>query len=345
MALLNLSHTIRLAGELKTGGTSALEALCRELSIPYYRQLPSPKLPEHIAGRIDVGWARKNKLAPISGQDDRLVVAVSNPLALDGPDQLAFFLGLRVDIVGAPEEEVLEALNFLFTESMDTADDVIREMTDLKEGSLEADLEAAPDLIDSSDAAPVIRLVNRILYQAANDRVSDIHIEPAGREAKVRFRIDGVLYDRLSPPIHYLPFLVSRIKVMAGLDIAEKRLPQDGRFHFTVAERSIDVRVSVIPTAGGERLVLRLLDKATAVLGLEDLGMITGNLKRFSDLIMRPHGIILSTGPTGSGKTTTLYAALSRLNNRQRNIITIEDPVEYQPARGGSDSRSTPRWA
>ena len=213
--------------------------------------------------------------------------------------------------------------------SMDTADDVLKEIAETEEDPLSADLDAVPDLIDSSDAAPVIRLVNRILYQAVTERVSDIHIEAGGDRVKVRFRIDGVLYDRLSPPKSYLPFLSSRIKVMAGLDIAEKRLPQDGRFNFSVAERSVDVRVSVIPTTGGERVVLRLLDKTTALLGLEDLGMGGRVLETFAGLITRPNGIILATGPTGSGKTTTLYAALSRLNSRELNIITIEDPVEY----------------
>ncbi|MBW1710239.1 MAG: type II secretion system ATPase GspE [Deltaproteobacteria bacterium] len=256
-------------------------------------------------------------------------MAVSDPLALEPTDELAFTLHKRVEVVVAPEEEILNSLNIIFSESMDTADDLLTEMVAEDEGLLDNVLEAIPDLIDSDDAAPVIKLVNRILFQAVSDQASDVHIEPGPGVVNIRVRIDGILYDRLAPPRHYLPFLASRIKVMADLDIAEKRLPQDGRFNFTVAERKIDVRVSVIPTSEGERLVLRLLDKGSAHLRLKDLGLDRDNLDRFVRLITKPHGIILSTGPTGSGKTTTLYAALSRLNSKESNIITIEDPVEY----------------
>ncbi|MBW1713470.1 MAG: Flp pilus assembly complex ATPase component TadA [Deltaproteobacteria bacterium] len=198
---------------------------------------------------------------------------MSNPLALEPTDELAFTLRQRIEVVVAPEEEILKSLNMIFSESMDTADDLLNEIVAEDEDFLGADLENIPDLIDSDDAAPVIKLVNRIPFQAVSEQASDVHIEPGPGVVNVRARIDGILYDRLAPPRHYLPFLSSRIKVMAGLDIAEKRLPQDGRFNFTVAERNIDVRVSVIPTSEGERLVLRLLDKGSAHLSLEDLGL------------------------------------------------------------------------
>lgn len=325
-----LAAILRLADQAKLGDLVALQALCGHLGIDYYPRLPAPQLPPGLASGLDVGWARKNRLVPIASSPGSLTVATSRPLAFEATDELAYLFGLRVDLVGASDDEILRILNLLSSESMDSADDVLREMTASDQDANLVDLEAVPDLIDSDDAAPVIRLVNRILFQAVSERASDVHIEPAEGRANVRFRIDGVLYQRLSPPKSYLPFLSSRIKVMAGLDIAEKRLPQDGRFQFTVAERNIDVRVSVIPTAGGERVVLRLLDKTTAILGLEELGLTGQDLETFVRLISRPHGIILVTGPTGSGKTTSLYAALSRLNTRELNIVTIEDPVEYQ---------------
>jgi general secretion pathway protein E len=176
----------------------------------------------------------------------------------------------------------------------------------------------------------VIRLVNLIFFQAVKERASDIHIEPFQKELKVRYRIDGILYNRLSPPKRYQPAIVSRLKVMAKLDIAEKRLPQDGRIPIKVADKDIDIRVSIIPTSFGERVVLRLLDKSSVHLGLEEIGLFPEHLKTLEELIRRPNGILFVTGPTGSGKTTTLYAALSRINSSDKNIVTIEDPVEYQ---------------
>jgi len=185
------------------------------------------------------------------------------------------------------------------------------------------------DLLESEDDAPIIRLINALLTQAIKENASDIHIEPFETKLMVRFRVDGVLREVLSPRRVLAPLIVSRIKVMAKLDIAEKRLPQDGRISLLVAGRAVDVRVSTIPTGQGERVVLRLLDKQAGRLDLEHLGMrekAVGIMKR---IIQRPHGIILVTGPTGSGKTTTLYAALTSINNKKRNIMTVEDPVEY----------------
>ena len=326
-----------LAGD---GDVLALKELCGLLGLAYFDTLPRPDLPAHLVEILDVGWARKHRLAPLSAEGDQVLVATPAPLALKPLDELAFAFGRRVTAAGAPEAEVLRALNMLFSERMDSADDVLREMA-AGDGNGPAGVEDPSwDLLDSSDEAPVIRLINRILYQAAGERASDVHIEPAAGAAMIRFRIDGLLYDRQSPPLSYLPFIASRVKVMAGLDIAEKRVPQDGRFQFTVAERSIDVRVSIIPTAGGERLVLRLLDKATAMLGMEELGLDRDNLERFIRLIEQPHGIILATGPTGSGKTTTLYGALSRLNTREKKHHHHRGPGGIRPARGGPDSHS-----
>jgi general secretion pathway protein E len=201
-------------------------------------------------------------------------------------------------------------------------------MDDSQDGhapSLEPD-----DLLDSSDEAPVIRFVNSLITQAYKERASDIHIEPFENELVVRYRIDGILYEVLRPPQNAAASINSRIKIMAGLNIAEKRLPQDGRFRVRIAAKDIDVRVSSLPTAFGERLVLRLLDKSSSVLALEDIGMKDDLLRRMEKMIASTHGVFLVTGPTGSGKTTTLYAALSRLDRKQKNIITVEDPIEYQ---------------
>lgn len=186
------------------------------------------------------------------------------------------------------------------------------------------------NLLDSSDEAPVIRFVNSLITQAYKERASDIHIEPFENELVVRYRIDGILYEVLRPPQNAAASINSRIKIMAGLNIAEKRLPQDGRFRVRIAAKDIDVRVSSLPTAFGERLVLRLLDKSSSVLALEDIGMKDDLLRRMEKMIASTHGVFLVTGPTGSGKTTTLYAALSRLDRKQKNIITVEDPIEYQ---------------
>jgi general secretion pathway protein E len=186
------------------------------------------------------------------------------------------------------------------------------------------------DLLDSSDEAPIIRFVNSLITQGFKERASDIHIEPFEQELIVRYRIDGILYEVNKPPLKAHAGIVSRIKILAQLDIAEKRLPQDGRFRVRMGGRDMDIRVSTLPTAFGERVVLRLLDKAASILSLEEIGLESTLLKPFEEMINKNHGIFLVTGPTGSGKTTTLYAALTRLNNRDKNIITVEDPIEYQ---------------
>jgi general secretion pathway protein E len=185
------------------------------------------------------------------------------------------------------------------------------------------------DLLESEDDAPIIRLINALLTEAIKENASDIHIEPFENRLVVRFRVDGVLREVLQPQRVLAPLLVSRIKVMARLDIAEKRLPQDGRISLRVAGRAVDVRVSTLPSGNGERVVLRLLDKQAGRLELGHLGMAQHTMDVSDHLISKPHGIILVTGPTGSGKTTTLYAALERLNDKRRNIMTVEDPIEY----------------
>ncbi|HVE85915.1 MAG TPA: type II secretion system ATPase GspE, partial [Myxococcales bacterium] len=218
----------------------------------------------------------------------------------------------------------------VYDRSVNEAEQLVGEMEAADLDTVAHQLEEPQDLLDTDDEAPIIRLVNSLLFRAAKERASDIHVEPMERELLVRFRIDGVLQEVIKPPKRYQSSILSRVKIMAQLNIAEKRLPQDGRIRIKLAGRDIDIRVSTIPTSFGERIVMRLLDKTATLLDLAEIGMAGDTLKHVDSLIRRSHGIILVTGPTGSGKTTTLYGALARINTPDLNILTVEDPVEYQ---------------
>ncbi|MEZ4467522.1 MAG: ATPase, T2SS/T4P/T4SS family [bacterium] len=229
-----------------------------------------------------------------------------------------------------PEQELIDAINKVFDRRA-AAIDVLDEMDEEKVVNVDGGIEELEfDIIDTDDEAPIIRLVNAIMAQAVKERASDIHIEPFERYLAVRFRVDGVLNEIAQPSKRLHAAVSSRIKVMAGLDIAEKRIPQDGRIKLKVAGRDIDIRLSTLPTSFGERLVMRLLDKTAVLKDLGHIGMGAWVLDQMNEMITRAHGILLVTGPTGSGKTTTLYACLAKINSPVRNIITVEDPVEYQ---------------
>jgi general secretion pathway protein E len=226
-----------------------------------------------------------------------------------------------------------QRISAAYAQSESSAATVVSEVeSDVDLSRLMQSLPAIEDLLETSNDAPIIRMLNALLTQAARDGASDIHIEPYERHSAVRFRVDGTLRDVVQPNRALHAALISRLKIMAELDIAEKRLPQDGRISLRIGTRAVDVRVSTLPSAHGERAVLRLLDKSGAKLSLESVGMQGDVLARFEHLITQPHGIILVTGPTGSGKTTTLYAALERLDTRGQNIMTVEDPIEYELA-------------
>jgi len=280
--------------------------------------------------RIPIQFLKKYKMIPVV-RSDGIYIAVNDPTLFQPLDDLHIILGWDgVETVLAPYSAILSAINFSYDMRSDSAEQVIQDMRDEDRDIILSAVEETGDLLDDTSDAPVIKLVNLMLSQAVKARASDIHIEPYQNRIKIRCRVDGILYDMLSPPKHVQSTLISRIKIMAKLNIAEKRLPQDGRIEIKIGDKNVDIRVSTIPTAFGERVVLRLLDKTNVLLKLSDLGMSEQRLKIFNELITSAHGIILVTGPTGSGKTTTLYAALSSLNNPDINIITIEDPVEYQ---------------
>ncbi len=281
--------------------------------------------------RLQFGFARRHGVAVLGlAADGKARIACRPDVRPEALLEVRRFLGVPLQ----PEKVSADAFESLLQQLYESGGEDSRSMAadidqrlDLKQ--LADELPEPTDLMESEDDAPIIRLINALLSEAVRENASDIHIEPYENRLVVRFRVDGVLREVLSPQKSIAQPVVSRIKVMAKLDIAEKRLPQDGRIGLRIAGRPVDVRVSTIPASFGERVVLRLLDKQAGRLGLADLGMDEGTRHRLDDLIHRPHGILLVTGPTGSGKTTTLYAGLMQLNDKSRNIMTVEDPIEY----------------
>ena len=312
------------------GEEALLQAQGQQLGLPYWKELPESAFDVSLMAQIPLQFARQHKLVPVRKQDGVVLVAMSQALHLQALDDVSVLLKAPVEPILSPEREVIGALNRLYDTGALTAAKVIEDLDAQALGRLAQNLEGPQDILDHDAEAPIIQLVNLILSQAVRDRASDIHLEPFERFLKVRYRIDGILHEVLSPPKALQPRITSRLKVMADLNIAETRLPQDGRIAIRVRNREIDIRVSVVPTAFGERLVLRLLDKSGALLTLEDIGFEPELFPLYTRLIRRSHGIILVTGPTGSGKSTTLYATLLRLNSAELNIITVEDPIEYQ---------------
>lgn len=310
-----------------------LEALSIQNGVPYLERIDEEIVDKDLLTQVPVVFAKKNKMIPLYADDGIVTVAVADPLNIQPLDDIGLLLHRDVEMVLTREKNIIDAINLYYHHDARAAEKVVEEM---KEEERERGQvyniveEETEDLMDVAEKAPIIKLINTIIFQAVKERASDIHIEGTEKELKVRFRVDGVLYHRLTPPRQYQAAIASRIKIMAKLNIAERRLPQDGKIAIRVAGRDVDIRVSVIPTVTGERIVLRLLDRASILISLQDLGMHADTLETISKLIRLSHGIILVTGPTGCGKTTTLYAALNKINSETLNIITIEDPVEYQ---------------
>jgi general secretion pathway protein E len=307
-----------------------LQALGIQLEIPYMARLDKAQIDRDLIRLIPIGFAKRYELIPLKNSDEKVLVATSNPLHLSALDDLRVILKRDISVAIAPPSEILNCIHQIYERSSDSAEQVIETLNVDNLDELASGLNEPIDLLEATDEAPIIRLVNSLMFEAVKRKASDIHLEPFERELAIRYRIDGILYNILTTPKRLQPSITSRIKIMAGLNIAEKRLPQDGRIGIKIAGRDVDIRVSAIPTAHGERLVLRLLDKTHLLLSLEDLGLDTDKLKQVAQLIRMSHGILLVTGPTGSGKTTTLYAALNTINSPDKNIITIEDPIEYQ---------------
>ncbi|WP_417910311.1 type II secretion system ATPase GspE [Candidatus Electronema sp. PJ] len=310
------------------------EELLRALSIQFGLELriSLPLNPDpFFIKKVPIAFLRKFKMMPVATPTEAFI-ALSDPFHFQQLDDLQRLLNLDgIKVCLAPPDEILVAINMAYDrDSAGAADQVLQDIDEDDPEAILSEIEETADLLDDTSDAPVIKLVNLILSQAVRDNASDIHIEPYKDKVKIRKRVDGILYDMITPSKHVQAKLLSRVKIMAKMDIAERRLPQDGRIEIRVADKNIDLRVSSLPTAFGERIVMRLLDKSNVLLSLEQLGMAPRDLELLMKLIKAPHGIILVTGPTGSGKTTSLYSALTMLNQPDVNIITVEDPIEYQ---------------
>ena len=329
-----------------------LDAWSDQYHLPFWPKLPVHSINTDFTKNIPIQFLKKYGMVPLESYDmvwawdgpqqkvkknreaiegyGCRVVAISSPACFQQIDDLCKVFGKHdLNIVFSTHANILSATNLAYDMSRDSAEQLVQDM-EQNSDSIITEIEETADLLDDTSDAPIIKLVNHILSQAVKARASDIHMEPFQNALKVRQRVDGILYDMLSPPKRIQSALVSRIKVMANLNIAEKRLPQDGRIEIRIGDKNVDIRVSTLPTAFGERVVLRLLDKTSVLLKITDLGLSEKQYTVMNDLIHSSHGIILNTGPTGSGKTTSLYAVLSTINRPDINIITIEDPIEYQ---------------
>jgi general secretion pathway protein E len=307
-----------------------LKALSAKLRLTYLDSLPPPDEAGELVKKVPIVFARQNEMAPVKVEGDKLIVLTSRPLDHHALGDISRIFDKTVTPYVASPILVTEFINRAYEISSGDASSLLSEV---EEPSLEAiaqELETSIDLLDTDEEAPIVKLLNSLLQQAIKEKASDIHVEAYKDDLAVRMRLDGILYTVLKPPKRLHPQIVSRIKIMGGLDIAEKRLPQDGRISLKTAGREIDVRVSTIPTTFGERVVMRLLDKSRNLIGLGQIGMSEEVLKSLHGVLELSNGIVLVTGPTGSGKTTTLYSALAEINTEQKNVITVEDPVEYQ---------------
>ncbi|WP_022663772.1 type II secretion system ATPase GspE [Desulfospira joergensenii] len=306
-----------------------LEAVAQVYSIEFIPVLSMDHVRDDWTGDIPRSFLKKYCMAPLAKDGEEPLIAVNDPSDLSGVDDIAALLNLSgYSLVLAPRNQILTAINALYDRSGESAQQLVEDM----EGggfTIIDDFEETADLLDDTSDAPVIRLVNHMISQGVKAGASDIHIEPFQDVLKVRYRIDGILYEMLTPPKGVQASLISRIKVMAKMNIAEKRVPQDGRAQVRIGDQEIDIRISTVPTAYGERLVMRLLNKSGYFLEFSEFGISDKNYQLIHKIIRQHNGIVLVTGPTGSGKTTSLYAALTEINSPDKNIITIEDPVEY----------------
>ena len=309
------------------------EDVCRAMAEHYaldFINLSEIKIPESIVELVPETIARENVTIPLSEEGDALRVILADPMDVETVEKLRFILNRQIQIALAPRSSILEAINRYYGQfDGESADSMLQEFTDTAIDFTETE-DAADGFDDDDDSnGPIVRLVHLMISEAVQLRASDVHVEPFEDRIRIRYRIDGRLVERDSPPRRLLGAILSRIKILADMDIAERRRPQDGRIKITAGGKTLDLRVSVLPTNHGQSVVMRLLDPDNIKIGIRQLGLGETDFRLFTELIKRPNGIILVTGPTGSGKTTTLYAALNALNRPDRKIITAEDPVEY----------------
>lgn len=308
-------------------GEDVNRSLALQFGLEVYEDLSSYRLPKEIYQKVSYAFVKKNLILPILEENGSIIAAVADPLNVEPLEELRLMLDKPIKAVYSPKEIILTAMNDCYNQEHGAASQMIADLG--SDGNRDDGDVEIYDLLDNSQHAPIIKLLNLILSEAIQQGASDIHFEPQETGLRVRYRIDGVLQNRHTPAQEFQTQLLTRIKVMAKLDIAEHRLPQDGRIKLKMGRREIDFRVSTVPVAGGERIVMRILDKGNVILGLDSIGMLPQVFEEFKKLISIPEGVVLVTGPTGSGKTTTLYSAICELYNDETNIMTIEDPVEY----------------
>ncbi len=329
------SRNLKLQDALVQIGYATSEQVTRVLAEMHdyeYYDLNNVPIPPAVVELVPESVARENAVIPFSEEEGKLKVIVSDPLDFETFDKLQFILNRKVEIGLSTKESILEAINRNYGQmDGESADSMLQEFTDTAIDFTETEDDASGDddeVVDET-SAPIVRLVQMMIAEAVQLRASDIHVEPFADRVRIRYRIDGVLIERDSPPRRLLGALLSRIKILSQMDIAERRRCQDGRIKITAGGKELDLRVSMLPSSHGQSCVMRLLDKDNIKVGVRQLGLSDADFSKFRNLIRRPNGIVLVTGPTGSGKTTTLYAALNQLNRPDRKIITAEDPVEY----------------
>jgi len=311
-----------------------LRLFASALGNEFLSEISSKQVPPEFIQSVPATYAQHHFLIGIKQEsaDGELTVVVSKPLDIAALDNVSKMTGLPVRAALATRTVITAAIDVAYEQRTTVIEEVAEELDSQNIDQIADEVAGSDDLLDVVNRPPVIRLVNDVLFRALQLRASDIHVHPYEAKIQIRYRVDGILYDTLSLNRNVLSLIVSRIKVMAGMDIAERRMPQDGRCSVRLGQREIDLRISTVPTSFGERCVLRLLDKSSGILTLNQLGLWEDDLKTFDTLLTRTHGIIFVTGPTGSGKSTTLYACLNRINSAEKNVMTIEDPIEYQLA-------------
>jgi len=309
-----------------------LKLFAEALGLEYLSEISPEDVPAEFIESVPANYAQNHYLIGLKRNEDdaEITVAMSKPLDTSTLDNISKMTKMPVKSALATRTAITAAIDVAYEQKSTVIDEVTEELDNQNLDQLVDEVHSSDDLLDVVNRPPVIRLVNDILFRALQLRTSDIHIHPYESKIQIRYRIDGILYDTLSLNRNVLPLIISRIKVMAGMDIAERRMPQDGRTSVRIGQREIDLRVSTVPTSYGERSVLRILDKSTGILSLEQLGLCKEDQTSFDRMINCSHGVIFVTGPTGSGKSTTLYACLNRIDSTKKNVMTIEDPIEYQ---------------